>query len=231
MRNHLNGKPVISLKGVAKTYSSGASSVNALRSADLEIAHGELAAITGPSGCGKSTLLHVIGGLTAPTSGRVIVDGMDLGQMSDGLRTQLRKKKIGFVFQRFNLLPTLTAWGNIALACHIAGNRNGNSRAEMQAVIKMLGLEARMGHRPYELSGGEQQRVAIARAVINRPKIILADEPTGNLDTENSELVLNMLCELNHKFGQTILLITHNPEVSTFTDRIVNMRDGHVLES
>ena len=222
---------IIRVERLHKIFRIGKVEVPALRGVNLRVEDGEFVSLVGPSGCGKSTLLHVIGGLTAPTSGRVIVDGMDLGQMSDGLRTQLRKKKIGFVFQRFNLLPTLTAWGNIALACHIAGNRNGNSRAEMQAVIKMLGLEARMGHRPYELSGGEQQRVAIARAVINRPKIILADEPTGNLDTENSELVLNMLCELNHKFGQTILLITHNPEVSTFTDRIVNMRDGHILES
>ena len=222
---------IIRIEHLRKIFRIGKVEVPALRGVNLRVEDGEFVSLVGPSGCGKSTLLHVIGGLTAPTSGRVIVDGMDLGQMSDGLRTQLRKKKIGFVFQRFNLLPTLTAWGNIALACHIAGNRNGNSRAEMQAVIKMLGLEARMGHRPYELSGGEQQRVAIARAVVNRPKIILADEPTGNLDTENSELVLNMLCELNHKFGQTILLITHNPEVSTFTDRIVNMRDGHILES
>ena len=222
---------IIRVERLHKIFRIGKVEVPALRGVNLRVEDGEFVSLVGPSGCGKSTLLHVIGGLTAPTSGRVIVDGMDLGQMSDGLRTQLRKKKIGFVFQRFNLLPTLTAWGNIALACHIAGNRNGNSRAEMQAVIKMLGLEARMGHRPYELSGGEQQRGAIARAVVNRPKIILADEPTGNLDTENSELVLNMLCELNHKFGQTILLITHNPEVSTFTDRIVNMRDGHILES
>ena len=222
---------IIRIERLHKIFRIGKVEVPALRGVNLRVEDGEFVSLVGPSGCGKSTLLHVIGGLTAPTSGRVIVDGMDLGQMSDGLRTQLRKKKIGFVFQRFNLLPTLTAWGNIALACHIAGNRNGNSRAEMQAVIKMLGLEARMGHRPYELSGGEQQRVAIARAVVNRPKIILADEPTGNLDTENSELVLNMLCDLNHKFGQTILLITHNPEVSTFTDRIVNMRDGHILES
>ena len=222
---------IIRVERLHKIFRIGKVEVPALRGVNLRVEDGEFVSLVGPSGCGKSTLLHVIGGLTAPTSGRVIVDGMDLSQMSDGLRTQLRKKKIGFVFQRFNLLPTLTAWGNIALACHIAGNRNGNSRAEMQAVIKMLGLEARMGHRPYELSGGEQQRVAIARAVVNRPKIILADEPTGNLDTENSELVLNMLCELNHKFGQTILLITHNPEVSTFTDRIVNMRDGHILES
>jgi putative ABC transport system ATP-binding protein len=221
---------IIQVESLHKIFRIGKVEVPALRGVNLRVQDGEFVSLVGPSGCGKSTLLHVIGGLTSPTTGRVFVDGMNLGQLTDAQRTEMRKQKIGFVFQRFNLLPTLTAWGNIALARHIAGNRNGSSRDEMQSVIKLLGLEARMGHRPFELSGGEQQRVAIARAVVNRPKIILADEPTGNLDTQNSELVLNMLAELNHRFGQTILLITHNPEVSTFTDRIVNMRDGHVLE-
>jgi putative ABC transport system ATP-binding protein len=161
----------------------------------------------------------------------VTVDGVDLGDLNDSQRTEMRKTKIGFVFQRFNLLPSLTAYGNIALACHICGNRNGASRKAMESVVKMLGLEARMDHRPAELSGGEQQRVAIARAVVNHPKILLADEPTGALDTENSELVMNMLQELNHNSGQTILLITHNPEVALFSDRIISMRDGHILES
>ena len=222
---------MIQVESLRKVFRIGKVEVPALRGVNLSVEEGEFVSLVGPSGCGKSTLLHVIGGLTPPTSGRVVVDGIELGQMTEAQRTAMRKQKIGFVFQRFNLLSTLTAWGNIALARHIAGNRNGTPGAEMQAVIKLLGLEARMGHRPYELSGGEQQRVAIARAVVNRPKIILADEPTGSLDTENSELVLNMLCELNHHFGQTILLITHNPEVATFSDRIVNMRDGHVLES
>ena len=221
---------IIQVENLRKVFRIGKVEVPALRGVNLRVEDGEFVSLVGPSGCGKSTLLHVIGGLTPPTSGRVVVDGMELGQMTEAQRTALRRQKIGFVFQRFNLLPTLTAWGNIALACHIAGNRNGSMRDEMQAVLKMLGLEARMGHRPFEMSGGEQQRVAIARAVVNRPKIILADEPTGNLDTENSELVMNMLAELNRRLGQTILLITHNPEVATFTDRIVNMRDGHVLE-
>jgi putative ABC transport system ATP-binding protein len=151
--------------------------------------------------------------------------------MSEAQRTALRKQKIGFVFQRFNLLPTLSAFANIALASHIAGNRNGAWRAEMESVVKLLGLEKRLQHRPTELSGGEQQRVAIARALVNRPKILLADELTGSLDTENSELVLGMLKNLNKNFGQTILMITHNPEVALFSDRIVNMRDGHILEN
>ena len=222
---------IIQVVSLHKIFRAGKMEVPALRGVNLRVEEGEFISIVGPSGCGKSTLLHIIGGLTSPTTGRVIVDGMELGRMNDAQRTEMRRQKIGFVFQRFNLLPTLTAFGNIALASHIAGSGNGTSRTEMQAVVRLLGLEDRLLHRPAELSGGEQQRVAIARAVVNHPKLLLADEPTGNLDTANSEVVLNMLLELNHNFGQTILLITHNPEVATFTDRIVNMRDGHILEN
>ena len=222
---------IIQVENLHKIYRAGKMEVPALRGVNLRVEEGEFISIVGPSGCGKSTLLHIIGGLTPPTAGRVIVDGMELGRMSDAQRTEMRRQKIGFVFQRFNLLPTLTAFGNIALASAIARRGNGTSRTEMQAVVRLLGLEDRLRHRPAELSGGEQQRVAIARAVVNHPKLLLADEPTGNLDTTNSEVVLNMLLELNHNFGQTILLITHNPEVATFTDRIVNMRDGHILEN
>jgi len=221
---------IIQVENLRKVFRVGKVDVPALRGVNLRAMEGEFVSLVGPSGCGKSTLLHVIGGLTPPTSGRVVVDGLELGRLTEAQRTEMRKQKIGFVFQRFNLLPTLTAWGNIALAAHIAGNRNGSTRDEMEPVLKMLKLEARLGHRPSELSGGEQQRVAIARALVNRPKIVLADEPTGNLDTENSELVMNMLAELNHRLGQTILLITHNPEVASFTDRVVKMRDGHVVE-
>jgi putative ABC transport system ATP-binding protein len=222
---------IIQVENLRKVYRLGKVEVAALRGINLNIEEGEFVSMVGPSGCGKSTLLHVIGGLTPPSDGRVIVDGVDLADLNDAQRTEMRKQKLGFVFQRFNLLPTLTVYGNIALACHIVGNRNGASRAAMSAITKMLGLEARMDHRPMELSGGEQQRVAIARAVVNRPKILLADEPTGSLDTENSELVMNMLQDLNHKQGQTILLITHNPEVALYSDRIISMRDGHILES
>ena len=221
---------LIRVENLHKVYRVGKVDVPALRGVNLSIAEGEFVSLVGPSGCGKSTLLHVIAGLTTPTTGTVVVDGAELSRMNEAERTELRRSKIGFVFQRFNLLPNLNAFGNIALAGHIAGNRNGASRAGMDAIIQLLGLQDRLRHRPYELSGGEQQRVAIARAVVNRPKLLLADEPTGALDTENSELVLNMLQELNHKFGQTILMITHNPEVATFSDHIVNMRDGHILE-
>ena len=219
------------MENLRKVYRLGHVDVAALRGVNVSVGEGEFVSIVGPSGCGKSTLLYTIGGLTKATSGKVVLDGEDIGEMSEAQRTEMRKKKIGFIFQRFNLLPTLSAHGNIALAADIAGIKNGASRSDMDSIVKMLGLEHRMKHRPGELSGGEQQRVAIARAVITRPKILLADEPTGNLDTDNSEQVLNLLKELNEKFGQTILMITHNPEVAIYSDRIVNMRDGHVLDN
>ena len=222
---------IIQVENLRKVYRLGHVDVAALRGVNVSVGEGEFVSIVGPSGCGKSTLLYTIGGLTKATSGKVVLDGEDLGEMSEAQRTEMRKKKIGFIFQRFNLLPTLTAHGNIALAADIAGIKNGASRSDMDSIVKLLGLEQRMKHRPGELSGGEQQRVAIARAVITRPKILLADEPTGNLDTDNSEQVLNLLKELNEKFGQTILMITHNPEVAIYSDRIVNMRDGHVLDN
>lgn len=216
------------------TYRVGKVDVNALRGVDLSVAPGEFVAIMGPSGCGKSTLLHILGGLLKPTSGRVIVDGEDLAAMSDAARTDMRRRKIGFVFQRFNLFPTLTAEGNLKLAERIhSGGGNGrgvvddNTRRE---ILRLLRLENKMRHKPLELSGGEQQRVAIARAIINRPAIILADEPTGNLDTENSTIVLDMLQKLNHEFKQTIVMITHNPEAAAMASRIVEMRDGMIVK-
>jgi putative ABC transport system ATP-binding protein len=222
---------IIRVENLRKVYRLGRVEVPALRGVNVSVQEGEFLCIVGPSGCGKSTLLYTIGGLTKPSTGKVILDGQDLGQMNEAQRTEVRRKKIGFIFQRFNLLPTLSAYSNIALAADIAGMKNGNVRPEMESIAKLLGLEHRLKHHPGELSGGEQQRVAIARAVITRPKILLADEPTGNLDTENSDSVLNLLKDLNQKLGQTIMMITHNPEVAIYSDRIVNMRDGHVLES
>jgi len=170
----------------------------------------------------------VIGGLAQASRGRVLVDGNDLTAMSDAERTKLRRHKIGFVFQRFNLLPTLTAQGNIAIAQYIHGD--GFDPHRFDVVTKMLGLDGRLHHKPSELSGGEQQRVAIARAIINEPKILLADEPTGNLDTKNSEIVLAMLLQLNKDLGQTVVMITHNPEAASYFDRIVHMRDGVIVD-
>lgn len=211
------------------TYRVGKVDVHALRGVNLKIEKGEFVSIMGHSGSGKSTLLHILGGLLKPTGGKVIVDGEDLAAVGDAQRTDIRRRKIGFVFQRFNLFPTLTAEGNLKLAEHIHGT-NGNAELRRE-VLRLLKLENKMQHKPLELSGGEQQRVAIARAVINRPAIILADEPTGNLDSENSEIVLHMLAQLNRDIGQTIVMITHNPEAAEIASRKVLMRDGQIVSN
>jgi putative ABC transport system ATP-binding protein len=221
-------EPILKTEGLWKLYHAGKVEVPALRGVNFEVMPGESVAVMGPSGCGKSSLLYVIGGLASTSKGKVFVDGNDLSEMSDAERTKLRRSKIGFVFQRFNLLPTLTAKGNIAIAQYIHGD--GFDPHRFAVVTKMLGLEGRLHHRPAEMSGGEQQRVAIARAIINEPKILLADEPTGNLDTKNSDVVLEMLRRLNKDLGQTIVMITHNPEATTYFDRVVHMRDGVIVD-
>jgi putative ABC transport system ATP-binding protein len=220
-------EPIIATQDLKKIFRVGKVEVPALRGVDMVAQEGEFLAVVGPSGCGKSTLLHVLGGLTSPTSGSVFVDGNDFSTMTDSDRTRFRRHKIGFVFQRFNLLPTLTARQNINIAQHIQGN--GYNPHRFDAVVDMLGIREKLEHKPYALSGGEQQRVAIARAVICEPKILLADEPTGNLDTENSQVVLNMIRALNRSFRQTILMITHNPEAAAVADRVVRMRDGRIV--
>ena len=220
-------EPIIATQDLKKIYRLGKVDVPALRGVDLVVQEGEFLAVVGPSGCGKSTLLHILGGLTSPTSGQVLVDGNDFITMNDSDRTRFRRHKIGFVFQRFNLLPTLTARQNIAIAQDIQGD--GFNPHRFDAVIEMLGIGDKMNHKPYAMSGGEQQRVAIARAVICEPKILLTDEPTGNLDTENSQIVLNMLRALNRQFRQTVLMITHNSEAAAVADRIIRMRDGRVV--
>src|SRR6202023_588234 len=219
---------ILKTESLWKLYRAGKVEVPALRGVNFEVAPGESVAVMGPSGCGKSSLLYVIGGMAQASKGTVLVDGNELTTMSDTERTRLRRHKSGFVFQRFNLLPTLTAKGNIAIAQFIHGN--GFDPHRFEVVTKMLGLAGRLHHRPMELSGGEQQRVAIARAIINEPKIVLADEPTGNLDTKNSENVLGMLRQLNKELGQTIVMITHNPEAVTYFDRVVHMRDGIIVD-
>ena len=223
-------KTVLRTENLTKSYQIGKLEVPALRGISIDIAEGEFVAIMGPSGCGKSTLLHLLGGLLSPTSGAIIIDGEDLGKVSDAKRTDIRRRKIGFVFQRFNLFPTLTAEGNLKLAEKIHSGNGGGSGENRREVLRLLRLEDKMHHKPLELSGGEQQRVALARAVINNPAIILADEPTGNLDTENSQIVLEMFRELNRKYNQTIIMITHNPEAAAVCSRIIRMRDGLVEE-
>jgi putative ABC transport system ATP-binding protein len=219
---------ILKTENLWKVYRAGKVEVPALRGVDFEVMPAEFVSVMGPSGCGKSTMLYVIGGLARATRGQVLVDGNDLAAMSDAERTKLRRHKIGFVFQRFNLLPTLDAYGNIAIAQHIHGN--GFDPHRFEVVTTLLGLKERLHHKPSELSGGEQQRVAIARAIINEPKIVLADEPTGNLDTKTSEIVLGMLRRLNKELGQTIVMITHNPEAAAYGHRVVHMRDGVIVD-
>jgi len=221
-------EPILKTENLWKVYRSGKVEVPALRGVDMEVYPGEFVSIMGPSGCGKSTMLHVIGGLAQATRGRVLLDGNDLTTMTDSARTLLRRHKVGFVFQKFNLLPTLDAYHNIALAQHIHGN--GFDPHRFEVVASLLGLTGRLTHKPSELSGGEQQRVALARAIVSEPKIVLADEPTGNLDTKSSEAVLNLLRQLNQDLGQTIVMITHNPDAAAYGHRVLHMRDGQVVD-
>ena len=219
--------PIISIRDLHKTYRLGEVDVHALRGVNLDVERGEFLSIIGPSGSGKSTLFYIVGGLTPPTSGSIHLAGHDLLGLTDAERTELRKTTVGFVFQKYNLLPALTARDNIEIARHI-GNKHGPLDPQFQEVLKLLGISGRLDHKPSALSGGEQQRVAIARAIVNHPAILLADEPTGNLDTENSVTVLDVLRDLNQRLQQTILMITHNPEAAAYGHRIVRMRDGRI---
>lgn len=219
---------IITVRGLRKTFKVGDVLVHALQGVDLDVQKGEFLAVVGPSGSGKSTMFHIIGGLTPPTSGTVVIHGKDISGIGDAGRTLLRRSEVGFVFQKYNLLPTLTARDNIAIAKYIAGKPEETSGA-FQQVIDFLGIGHRLDHKPRAMSGGEQQRVAIARAIVNNPSILLADEPTGNLDTKSSDSVLNLLRDLNKRLGQTILMITHNPEAAAYADRTVHMRDGQIV--
>lgn len=220
---------MIEIRNLRKIYKQGDVDVYALRGVDLDVAKGEFLSIVGPSGSGKSTLFNILGGLTPPSDGTVTIGGRDIMSLTDSQRTDLRKSAVGFVFQKYNLLPTLTVNDNIEIARHIAGTHDKPRESWFLDALKLLGLDSKLGRKPRQLSGGEQQRVAIARAIVNRPSILLADEPTGNLDTENSDLVLGLLRDLNEKIGQTILMITHNPEAAAYGHRIVRMRDGRVV--
>jgi putative ABC transport system ATP-binding protein len=225
----LESNPIILTENLSKVYASGRIEVAAVRGVSLRIEPGEFVAIVGPSGSGKSTLFYLLGGLTRATTGRVVIDGVDFATLSDAQRTRLRKHRIGFVFQKFNLLPTLSAMGNIEVAYRISGRKEPLDRKYLDHLSELLSIQGRLEHRPSELSGGEQQRVAIARALITRPAIVLADEPTGNLDTKNSEAVRSMLMRSNRELGQTTLMITHNPEAARIATRILHMRDGEIV--
>jgi putative ABC transport system ATP-binding protein len=220
--------PIIAVRGMTKTYQVGEVAVHALRGVDLEVRKGEFVAIIGASGSGKSTLFHILGGLTPMTSGTVQLNGRDLAGMTNAERTELRKTTVGFVFQKYNLLPTLSAEDNIRIVQYIGG-RDSVFDPEFQEILNLLGIADRMNHKPRALSGGQQQRVAIARGIVNSPAILLADEPTGNLDSENSAAVLKLIKDLNRRLGQTILMITHDPDAASYADRIVKMKDGRIV--
>jgi putative ABC transport system ATP-binding protein len=223
------GTAFIEARDLRKTYHIGSIEVQALRGISFSVQKGEFVSVVGPSGSGKSTLFYLLGGLTRADGGSVVLDGDDFAKLSDAQRTRMRKRKIGFVFQKFNLLPTLSARSNIEIAQEIAGNGDRDT-AHFNRITDLLGLSKRLDHRPSELSGGEQQRVALARALVNKPVIVLADEPTGNLDSKNSDVVLNMLRQSNQELGQTVLMITHNPQAAEYGDRIIHMRDGEIVK-
>jgi putative ABC transport system ATP-binding protein len=220
--------PILETIDLRMVYHVGQVDVPALRGVDMQVRRGEFVAIVGPSGCGKSTLLHLLGGLARPTSGRILVDGVEVSATSDLERTSVRREKIGFVFQRFNLFPTLTVRGNLEIARQIQG-KGVPPKAELVEMLELVGLPHKMDMKPLDLSAGEQQRIAIARALINRPAIVLADEPTGNLDSVNSQMILDLFRDLNARRGQTLVMITHNLEAAGVAHRTVEMKDGRVV--
>jgi len=219
-------KTTVRIQNVKKAYRMGKVIVPALRGVSFEVKEGEFLAVFGPSGSGKSTLLHIIGCLDRPDEGKIFIDGSDVLKLSDEELAELRLRKIGFVFQFFNLLPRLTAIRNVELPLLIAGVPEREARERAMEMLRLVGLEARVNHRPTELSGGEQQRVAIARALINNPKIVLADEPTGNLDTKSGWEIVQLMKRLNKERGQTFIVVTHDPHIAETADRILYLKDG-----
>jgi putative ABC transport system ATP-binding protein len=219
---------IIKADNLYKTYRAGDVDVHALNGVSLEVSRGEFVAIIGASGSGKSTLFNVLGALTPPTSGSISINGKNLEHLSNSARTALRKTTVGFVFQKYNLLPTLSAEDNIRIVQYI-GNRGTDFSSEFSGILEVLGIAERMKHKPRALSGGQQQRVAIARALVNNPALLLADEPTGNLDSQNTTAVLELLSRLNKELRQTILMITHDPEAAAYAGRTIHMRDGKII--
>jgi putative ABC transport system ATP-binding protein len=221
---------MIALRSVRKVYGRGETEVCALSAVSLDISEGEFVSVVGPSGSGKSTLLHLLGGLDQPTSGEIVIGGTPISGMTDDEITIFRRRKIGFVFQFFNLLPTLTAEENVALPLLLDGRAWRTVRPSVETVLEQVGLGRRRGHRPDELSGGEMQRVAIARALVIDPLLILADEPTGNLDTRTGEQILGLIHDANRSRGATVLLVTHDARAASYGTRTVTMQDGAIVQ-
>jgi putative ABC transport system ATP-binding protein len=226
----MSDKYLVEARGLKKTYKMGKTEVKALRGVDLTVSPGEFVAVMGVSGSGKSTLLHLLGALDRPTEGSIKIDGVNLSTLKDSQLADIRSKKIGFVFQFFNLLTRLTALRNVRLAAEIAGASAKQAEKQALETLKLVGLEGRTNHRPTELSGGEQQRVAIARALINKPRIILADEPTGNLDTKTGLEILQLLKRINKENGQALVIVSHDQRVGELADRTIHLQDGQVVD-
>jgi putative ABC transport system ATP-binding protein len=221
---------IIQAENLTKIYGKGDTAVIALDHVDVSVEEGEFVAVMGPSGCGKSTLLHLLGGLDRPSEGRVLIEGQPLDELSDDKLTQLRRRKIGFVFQFYNLIPVLSATENAALPITLDGMNAGKARAKAREWLQKVGLGDRLDNRPDQLSGGQQQRVAVARALISEPKLILADEPTGNLDTRASDEIAALLRQVSKEWGRTVVMVTHDPHLASFADRILFLKDGAIID-
>ena len=221
---------LISAVNLTKVYGSGDTAVRALDNVSLQVEPGEFVAVMGPSGCGKSTLLHLLGGLDRPTSGSVTIDGHNLTDLSDAKLTELRRHKIGFIFQFFNLIPVLNSVENAALPVTLDGVKQSEARERATIWLRRVGLEERLDHRPDQLSGGQQQRVAVARALVADPALILADEPTGNLDTRSSEEITALLRQVANEWGRAVVVVTHDPRIAAHADRIVFLKDGAIVD-
>lgn len=219
---------IVQAENIWKVYQTGSLKVEALRGVNLGVRRGEMIAVMGPSGCGKTTLLNCVSGLDDLTQGKVMVEGVDLADMSDDQKSEFRAKRMGFIFQAYNLLPVLTAQENVELPLLLGGVSESNAHSAALDALKMVGLSDWKSHKPMELSGGQQQRVTIARALVNKPAIVWADEPTGNLDSENSQEIIRLLRSLNREYGLTLVLVSHDSQISQQTDRIVHMRNGQI---
>ncbi len=224
-----NPDPIIEAEGIQKTYDTGRVKVHALRGVDLQVTRGEMLAVMGPSGCGKTTLLNCLSGLDDIDTGVIRIGGADLASMSDNVRTRYRATRMGYVFQFYNLLPVLTVIENVELPLLVARTKSGEARARARTTIEVVGLSEWEQHYPSELSGGQQQKVTIARALVNQPEIVWGDEPTGNLDTENSKSIMDLLCDLNRTNHQTFILVTHDEAVAARAHRTIRMQDGQIV--